>query len=165
MLSISSDSEDTDYADAGGPGSQIFKRVLRSLVLLAQAEAADTDSSARQRGSGNPPSRSQSSAATTDRTGSPPRIPTLKHKLPYDGGDEDGQEDRDRRSSKKSKHEGPEGLGRPKYLACPFWKLDPSKYWNCFSKELRETRNIKQHLQRRHSPIYCEKCLTIFGNE
>ena len=56
-------------------------------------------------------------------------------------------------------------MGRPKYLTCPFWKLDPSKYWNCFSKELRETRDIKQHLQRRHTPIYCEKCLTIFGNE
>ena len=68
---------------------------------------------------------------------------------------------------KKSKMERHEGTGRPRYLACPFLKLDPVRYESCCANKMKRIRDVKQHLSRRHTPdYYCQRCLkTDFRNE
>ncbi|RYP24693.1 hypothetical protein DL765_000420 [Monosporascus sp. GIB2] len=51
-------------------------------------------------------------------------------------------------------------------LACPFWKVDPSKHRGCFRKKLDMISRVKQHLARNHTPtFYCERCFAIFPEE
>ncbi|KAK3321794.1 hypothetical protein B0H66DRAFT_450702, partial [Apodospora peruviana] len=53
-----------------------------------------------------------------------------------------------------------------KSLACPFWKLDHVKHRKCLKLEkFQEVNRVKQHLARSHTPIYCERCKTIFQDE
>ncbi|KAM7219240.1 hypothetical protein V8F06_005409, partial [Rhypophila decipiens] len=51
-------------------------------------------------------------------------------------------------------------------LACPFWKLDPSKFRSCFKSELCTVSRVKQHLVRKHVlASYCDRCKAIFPDE
>ncbi|KAK3899758.1 hypothetical protein C8A05DRAFT_17861 [Staphylotrichum tortipilum] len=53
-----------------------------------------------------------------------------------------------------------------KPLACPYWKLDPVRFRCCAKLDkFREIKQVKQHLHRSHSDIYCEKCKVTFGDE
>ncbi|ORY62087.1 uncharacterized protein BCR38DRAFT_303657, partial [Pseudomassariella vexata] len=48
-------------------------------------------------------------------------------------------------------------------FACPFWKKDPRNYSDCFTKDLKLVKGVKQHLYRRHSnPIRCPLCQHTF---
>ncbi|KAI1323446.1 hypothetical protein F5Y16DRAFT_425183 [Xylariaceae sp. FL0255] len=48
-------------------------------------------------------------------------------------------------------------------LACPFWKLDSEKYFQCCKLAHKRIRDVKQHLHRRHTPeYYCPRCFRIF---
>ncbi|KAH7132813.1 hypothetical protein EDB81DRAFT_950231 [Dactylonectria macrodidyma] len=45
-------------------------------------------------------------------------------------------------------------------FACPFLEKDPIKYRYCCEKTLRDIRDVKHHLYRRHAPgLYCLYCL------
>ncbi|KAH8645768.1 hypothetical protein BX600DRAFT_534207 [Xylariales sp. PMI_506] len=60
----------------------------------------------------------------------------------------------------------PKAMTQPaKLLACPFWKRNPIKYQRCFHMQLVNTGRVKQHMQRKHTPIYCQVCLVIFRDE
>lgn len=51
-------------------------------------------------------------------------------------------------------------------LACPFWKLDTLKHHNCARRKLTRVRDVKQHLNRNHTPKhYCQRCLRLFEND
>ncbi|KAK1546867.1 hypothetical protein CPAR01_00834 [Colletotrichum paranaense] len=51
-------------------------------------------------------------------------------------------------------------------LACPFWKLDTLKHHNCAKRKLTRVRDVKQHLNRNHTPKhYCQRCLRLFEND
>lgn len=53
------------------------------------------------------------------------------------------------------------------YLACPFYKFDPTKYFRCFRKyDLKRYSDVKQHIMRCHSlsPLYCSNCWTSFSH-
>lgn len=61
-----------------------------------------------------------------------------------------------------SKVESP-GLGKP--LACPFFKKDPSRHWDCanFKAKYSKISHIKQHIYRTHTrPHCCPLCGTAF---
>jgi hypothetical protein len=166
MLSISSDSEHVHRPGASGPGFLVFKGVLRHLVSLAQVVSVDNagatedpkaETSQRQ---DQPPTPISSMAVSQVST------PNRKRQLPHDGEGEgeDDEDERGRRPSKKLKH-SPEELGRAKFLACPFWKLDSKKHWECFLKKLDTISHLKMHLDRRHTPkFYCDRCYSIFEN-
>ena len=50
-------------------------------------------------------------------------------------------------------------------LACPFWKRDPERHQRCGLFTLKRVRDVKQHLNRRHTPaFYCERCLVVFDS-
>ncbi|KAK0374258.1 hypothetical protein CLIM01_08398 [Colletotrichum limetticola] len=51
-------------------------------------------------------------------------------------------------------------------LACPFWKSDPISYHECSRRKLTRVRDVKQHLNRCHTPKhYCQRCLRLFTND
>ncbi|KAI1491107.1 hypothetical protein F5X96DRAFT_632909 [Biscogniauxia mediterranea] len=63
--------------------------------------------------------------------------------------------------SKQAKSED----SRQQALACPYWKRDPEKYRSCYRLKHKCIRNVKQHLNRRHTPsFYCARCLQVFGD-
>lgn len=54
---------------------------------------------------------------------------------------------------------------QPKLFACPYYKLDPIKYLNCFKRfHLKRVKDVKQHLHRKHSvtELYCPTCWRTF---
>ncbi len=49
---------------------------------------------------------------------------------------------------------------------CPYAKKDPLKYRSCLGLTLKRIRDVKQHLNRKLPlPIYCARCICIFGLE
>ncbi|KAK1752679.1 hypothetical protein QBC47DRAFT_432306 [Echria macrotheca] len=55
-----------------------------------------------------------------------------------------------------------------KVLACPYWKLDPTKYRKCLKLEsFWEVNRVKQHLTRKHlePEIFCDMCKKPFHDE
>ncbi|KAF4456648.1 hypothetical protein FALBO_15364, partial [Fusarium albosuccineum] len=67
---------------------------------------------------------------------------------------------------KRNKPLAPRSLKKPKFLACPFWKLDHGKHWDCFLKKITTISYVKQHLARRHTPAhYCQRCFAIFDDD
>lgn len=53
---------------------------------------------------------------------------------------------------------------RPKLLACPYYKHDPTRYMDCLLRNrLTSTSFVRQHLQRAHvPPIHCPCCGDTF---
>ncbi|KAI1632581.1 hypothetical protein F4809DRAFT_626881 [Biscogniauxia mediterranea] len=63
--------------------------------------------------------------------------------------------------SKQAKSED----SRQQALACPYWKRDPEKYRSCYRLTHKHIRNVKQHLNRRHTPsFYCARCFQVFDD-
>jgi hypothetical protein len=53
-----------------------------------------------------------------------------------------------------------------KSLACPYWKKDMSKHSNCCKFQLSRVRDVKLHLQRKHTPKeYCQRCQKTFADD
>ncbi|KAK0709314.1 hypothetical protein B0T26DRAFT_678755 [Lasiosphaeria miniovina] len=51
-------------------------------------------------------------------------------------------------------------------LPAIFWKLDPDRHRDCSRREkFVQISRIKQHLARKHTPIYCERCKLILPSE
>ena len=67
---------------------------------------------------------------------------------------------------KKARKSAAGSCQRPRFLACPFWKADPVKHWDCFLKKITTISYVKQHLARRHTPdFYCQRCYKVFSDE
>lgn len=44
-------------------------------------------------------------------------------------------------------------------FACPFWKQDRTYWKDCFGYKLKRIRDVKQHLRRKHSQLFCcDRC-------
>lgn len=56
---------------------------------------------------------------------------------------------------------------KQKMLACPFWKMDPIKYADCFRMKFQINSRVKQHINRKHMrpSFYCQRCLLVFEDE
>ena len=49
--------------------------------------------------------------------------------------------------------------------ACPFFRRDPVRYIDCLTRKLTRIRDVKQHIERRHTrPRYCPICYKIFSS-
>ncbi|PNP78573.1 hypothetical protein FNYG_08085 [Fusarium nygamai] len=167
ILSIPSDSEDVDYQEQNSTGFRFFKRLLSRLVLAFQADAeAKTKNKA---GAGDKAS-SPSTQGAPNLSPAASSLPTLepRRKRPREidgnsGGEDDNEDGSDRRQPKRPRAHQPNYPGRSKYLACPFWKLDPDKHRICLFKKLTAISYVKQHLVRQHTPaFYCATCFMVF---
>ncbi|KAK3309313.1 uncharacterized protein B0T15DRAFT_319 [Chaetomium strumarium] len=162
-IAISSDSGQVDGKD--GYGFQLFKQVLRRLIIAHQAETAECNTS-------QPTPRQGDREAGTSQPGrqAPTDSPAVtKQRKRQRGSDQDSGEDEDGCDGRRAKQ--PTGTSRDafrrqKFLACPFGKLDPNKYWECFLKRITTISYVKQHLSRKHTPdFFCPRCYTIFAQE
>lgn len=161
-LSVSSDSASPDRLDCNGPSFQAFKRVLRSIVLRYHTET-----------NGGAGSDNRGSTATTPQERQPERRlapnlprPSQRRKCRRDNSLDSGDDESELPPRKRYKPRQTNHIGKPKFLACPFWKLDPSTHWECFLKKNRTISHVKEHLHRRHTPtFYCQRCFRIFEDE
>ncbi|KAK1729798.1 uncharacterized protein BDZ83DRAFT_788777 [Colletotrichum acutatum] len=58
----------------------------------------------------------------------------------------------------------PSNKSRSIILACPFYKENPLKHFQCLRIELKRIKDVKQHLNRKHRQpsYYCPTCWMIF---
>ena len=105
-----------------------------------------------------PQTQTQSSSTAKSST-----VPSSGHKRPLRAADNADQNDEDDDDSLSRPRKRTRGLapGR-KFFACPFWKKHPRAYRDCFSYKLSRIKDVKQHLARQHTPLYCERCLRVF---
>jgi hypothetical protein len=53
-----------------------------------------------------------------------------------------------------------------KSLACPYWKKDMFEHSTCCRFQLSRVRDVKFHLQRKHTPKdYCQRCQKTFADD
>ncbi|KAH8892749.1 hypothetical protein GQ53DRAFT_805713 [Thozetella sp. PMI_491] len=114
-------------------------------------------------GGSNRPRENRSGPATarSTTTGAPV---LLQRKRGQCGQKDDDQDDDGFKRPSLKKPKGREET-RHKMLACPFWKSDPTKHRACFTMKLHGIPRVKQHLTRNHTPIFCQRCLTIFEDD
>ncbi|KAK3375818.1 hypothetical protein B0T24DRAFT_207196 [Lasiosphaeria ovina] len=115
---------------------------------------------------GSSSTRSNVAGQSTDSSSQESAGPNLKRTRRDEDNEEDGDDkDRDRMPPPKKPKRGHD-LPSGKTLACPFWKLDPNRHRDCLRREkFVQISRIKQHLARKHTPIYCERCKLILPNE
>lgn len=137
--------------------------MLRHIIIRYQCGDNLSDGQGGANRNSNAASGSTSASCLTQRTCTSDQHPTPNRRRRKHQGQDDEDENN---PGKRTKNSSPEGLnGRPGFLACPFWKSDPTTHWECFLKKLTTISYVKQHLARRHAPdFYCERCFQIFSN-
>ncbi len=65
--------------------------------------------------------------------------------------------------SLKRHRKNPETRGRG--LACPFFKRNLQRHIECLNFKATKISHVKQHLYRKHKPIYCPCCMATFQDE
>ncbi|KAM3485931.1 hypothetical protein MY8738_000951 [Beauveria namnaoensis] len=84
--------------------------------------------------------------------------------------DKNTNDDNEDHDGKRSIHVGvdvEEDGARPRCLACPFYKFDPARHFDCYRKyQLMRYSDVKQHILRRHSlgTLYCSNCWRTWKN-
>ena len=98
----------------------------------------------------------------------PPKRTRPEHGKPaeqHGRDEEDDCEDGDGYDStgKPADRERDEAIQSPLF-ACPYFRLDPVVHQGCLNYKLKRIRDVKQHLQRRHTlqPFYCPTCFKCF---
>jgi len=156
MLSLSSDSEHVGRRDLNSFGFSFFKKLFGRILVVYQAGS----NQAYGQGSGT---------TTSAASGSSPSslVPTWiqsRKRNRLVGSTPPGEEDDDHEmpKTKRAKKEQPD-CQSPRCFACPFYKLDSTKHWECILKKITSISYVKQHLLRRHTPeFYCHRCYAIF---
>lgn len=92
--------------------------------------------------------------------------PQNKRRKVSDGDEHGSDDDVSNRTCAKKEHTTIPST-QQRFLACPYYKLDPIKYLNCFKRfHLKRIKDVKQHLNRKHSAseLYCPTCWRTFIN-
>ncbi|VUC29611.1 unnamed protein product [Clonostachys rosea] len=79
-------------------------------------------------------------------------------------GHDDGREDKKRGAPGPLHRHEDEGEWDGRFLACPYYKMDPHRYSRCWAKyELKRFADVKQHLIRCHKvkEYYCSRCCLV----
>lgn len=68
--------------------------------------------------------------------------------------------------SRPTSSRGEKGEHDSRSFACPFYRLCPLEYLGCVNITLMRIRDVKQHIQRRHSQVsfYCPTCWEHFSS-
>lgn len=157
LFSVPSDSDGSQHHGKPATSTWVLEKDLRQLVLNSQRDSTGEI----EHISLSSETRSNSDKGKASAGMGPPKSPEQKRRR-QDDSDEEG--DQDSWPAKKSTNL--ESYPRSRFLACPFWKLDPEKHQKCFLEHLDKISRVKQHLHRRHTPdFYCPRCFTIFQTE
>ncbi|KAM3478086.1 hypothetical protein MY5147_002373 [Beauveria neobassiana] len=84
--------------------------------------------------------------------------------------DKNTNDDNEDHDDKRSFHVGvdvEEDGARSRCLACPFYKFDPARHFDCYRKyQFMRYSDVKQHILRRHSlgTLYCSNCWRTWKN-
>lgn len=145
------------------PGFIFFDRILQKLILGSQTGGLGVTTANNDSSIGiETPQGGSAGLSSSSR----PRLDKGKRRQREDDSDSEHGENRRRPPPKKSNPQALVSTGRPRFIACPFWKLNPRKHWECFSKKITNIGYVKQHLTRRHTPsLYCQRCFRLFDNE
>jgi hypothetical protein len=158
--SISADSE--GQFDRKSRGSCVFSQVFSRLAILCQNEVMTRGES----NSSNSKGKQVAEGVSASSSGARDTASLREGRKNPRQGDDDGNESRDRQNEppkKKGKTSQPHCDERSQFLACPYWKADSKKYWDCFLKKNDTIAHLKQHLTRRHTPkYYCQICYQTF---
>ncbi|KAF5706689.1 hypothetical protein FMUND_11425 [Fusarium mundagurra] len=158
--SISADSE--GQLDRNIRGYRVFSRVFSRLAVLGQNEVTARGESSCSSSKGKQVAKGGSGSSSMTRD----TASTKGGRKNPRQGDDNGDESRDRQNEppkKKGKTSQPSCDERSRFLACPYWKADSRKYWDCFLKKNDTIAHLKQHLTRRHTPkYYCQVCYETF---
>ncbi|KAK3385824.1 hypothetical protein B0H63DRAFT_187870 [Podospora didyma] len=113
--------------------------------------------------------RPTSSGAVNHAQGSDQNPPSPSRKRMRDDEGDDNEDPNNGRNPMPPPKRPKRGSEIPsgKSLACPFWKFDPEQHKDCLKTKQRyfQVNRVKQHLTRRHTKVYCERCKTIFKDE
>ncbi|GAB1311482.1 hypothetical protein MFIFM68171_01692 [Madurella fahalii] len=175
VLSMSDDSEDAALQSPPGLGNEL-SRVTDVVAYQIVQEFWKIGSSRRTSNSTTrtrTPRIDEGPPQSIDGTFVCPPNPTeqarrTSQKRTYAEKEDDGSdgEGSRRRRSKRPTPRAPDDRRTTKWLACPFWKLDPSEHRACFRLTLDGIARVKQHLSRRHTPdFYCEFCMAVFSDQ
>lgn len=160
--SISGDSE--GQIDSNSLGYCFFDRIFCRLAILSQNEAAAKGESSNSSSKGKEVAKDGSTRSSRTRD----IASTAGGRKNRRQGDDCGDESGDRQNEppkKKGKTSQSHCDERSQFLACPYWKADSKKYWDCFLKKNDTIAHLKQHLTRRHTPkYYCQICYQTFGD-
>lgn len=150
-----------EFRTAKESGSGLSVGECSSLpCFIAAVDNDDCNGHKTSRGGTQNDGSANSRAMDTTNRGTLP----FSRKRPRDGDENEDAKDGRNPRKKSSKTQGPESAARS--LACPFWKLDPTKHAKCFKRKLSKISYVKQHLQLVHAPeFYCQRCLDVFENE
>lgn len=156
MISLSSDSEQVGRRDAKKSGFLFFKKLFGRMLVAYQAGV----NCAHGQGSGTTTSAASGS-------NSPFLLPTStqsRKRKRLLGGTPPDEEDDDHETPKaKRVKKEQQDCQSPRCFACPFYKRDSAKHWECILKKMTSISYVKQHLLRRHTPdFYCHRCYVIF---
>ncbi|KAF4945649.1 hypothetical protein FGADI_11771 [Fusarium gaditjirri] len=160
VVSISEDSE--GRVDINSQGYRIFSRIfcrlaiLDQIELMARGESNSSSSKGKQIGKGG-------SASSSGNRGTASTISGRKNQRQNHDHEDENNDRENEPPKKKGKTSQSQCDGRYQFLACPYWKADPGKYWDCFLKKNDTIAHLKQHLTRRHTPkYYCQICYETF---
>ncbi|CZR37925.1 uncharacterized protein FPRO_06884 [Fusarium proliferatum ET1] len=158
--SISGDSE--GQFDGNSLEYCLFSRVFCRLAILSQGETTVRGKSNSSGSKGKQVAKSGSASSSTTRD----TASTTGEWKNRRQGDDNGDESKDRQNEppkKRGKTSQSHCDERSQFLACPYWKADSRKYWDCFLKKNDTIAHLKQHLTRRHTPkYYCQICYQTF---
>ncbi|CAH0045193.1 unnamed protein product [Clonostachys solani] len=79
-------------------------------------------------------------------------------------GQDDGRDEKKRGGPGPFHRHDDEGEWDGRFLACPYYKMDPHRYSRCWAKyELKRFADVKQHLIRCHKvkEYYCSRCCLV----
>ncbi|RKL01029.1 hypothetical protein BFJ68_g5387 [Fusarium oxysporum] len=162
VVSVSEDSEGTCQLDRNTQGFHIFSRVFRRLAVLGQQDVMARGESSGSGSKGKQVAQGRFSSSSGTRDGTSSTRGRKNQRQDDDHGDE-GRDKRNEPPRKRGKTSRSQCEGRSQFLACPYWKSDPERYWDCFMKKNDTIAHLKQHLTRRHTPrYYCQICYQTF---
>ncbi|KAF5640186.1 hypothetical protein F25303_7212 [Fusarium sp. NRRL 25303] len=158
--SVSGDSE--GQADRNSLGCCFFSRIFSRLAILSQNEVTEQGESSKSSSKGKQVAKDGATSSSRTRDTASAAGGRKNRRQGDDHGDESG----DRQNEplkKKGKTSQSHSDERSQFLACPYWKADSRRYWDCFLKKNDTIAHLKQHLTRRHTPkYYCQICYQTF---
>ena len=160
--SESESSDDLDEIDENHPFYDIKLAVVRQALLEYQQWTSLAS------GGDNPaPTAEHPTSGSSGQTPGNGQRALKRNRSESDaGGGEDGEDPGERRPKKQAASSGNAAAPLQQLFACPYAKVDQSKYEKCYGYVLKRIKDVKQHIERVHkAPVYCTRCREQFQSE
>jgi len=151
LLSISGSSEELEPIKEGDPGYLAFMTIFRKVMIAFAAWKR-----CQQPGTENPPPTGKTIPGPSRERSEP----TLR-KRPLSSLDDTANSPTPQVTCEGNN----EKSHRKRLFACPFWKKDPQRHRDCYRYTLNRIGDVKQHMLRRHTHLYCQRCSRTFPDD